>query len=203
MPTVNSEIKSKLQKFESTIMEEVAQRCREINSELAAYRESELEKYKDSVLNESYNLIHKKTGEISADATKEISNKRSEVKRRLYSKRDEYTKLVFSDARMLLLDFTAGDDYLPFLLEKARNIGKAYGGEGFELLLRDSDMKYAAEIQKAFGYACEAQTTQQIVLGGILAKNKAKGYVIDESLDTILEAQHEWFRGQPYFVVNL
>ena len=203
MPSFDTEIKSKLQRFESTIMEEVSQRCREINAELEAYRESELERYKDDVLNESYNIIHKKTLEISQDSMKEVSRRRADVKRKLFERRDEYTRLVFADARVSLSGFTKTAEYLPFLLEKVKNLGAEYGSEGFVLFVREDDLASAAEIKKAFGFECTVSASPQVVLGGVLAKNTVNGYVIDESLDTILLSQHEWFSAQPDLVVSL
>ncbi|MEF9853848.1 MAG: V-type ATP synthase subunit E [Hydrogenoanaerobacterium sp.] len=203
MSTVNSEVMQKIEQFEAAVTDEVSARCKEINAEIEAYRKSELLKYKDDVLNESYNIIHKQTGDISLNSAKEISLKRAEVKRKLYERRDEYMRLIFTDVRMELSDFVKSDDYLPFLLEKTKNISEAYGCDGFVLLVKKDDLPQAEKLQKAFGFSCTVEPSEQITLGGLIAKNKAKGYVIDESLDSILEGQHEWFCSQPSFVVTL
>lgn len=203
MADINDEIAGKLQRFESSVMEEVNQRCKEINTELGSFREQEIEKYKDGVLADTYDLIKKQAAEIAAGATKETSRRRGEMKRRLYTRRDEYTRLVFSDARMELLAFVNGTEYVSFLLGKVKNIAAAYGCEGFEFCVREDDLALADEIKTAAGYACGVCAAPEITLGGVIARNKTKGYVLDESLDSILEGQKQWFYRQPDFVVSL
>ncbi|MEI3293220.1 MAG: hypothetical protein V8R63_07105 [Thomasclavelia ramosa] len=61
------------------------------------------------------------------------------------------------------------------------------------LELRQADMKYADELVKAYGIALEVEVSDKITIGGFIIKNKATNVVVDESLDTALENQKDWF----------
>ena len=66
-------------------------------------------------------------------------------------------------------------------------------GPGTVLLLGEKDKKYEDLVRKAFGEECPVQTDATIRLGGIRAVNSGSGVLADDSLDTRLESQREWF----------
>ena len=57
------------------------------------------------------------------------------------------------------------------------------------LCVRKEDLKYADDLKKAY----EVEEGQQIQLGGFIIENKTTNVVVDESLDSNLEAQKDWF----------
>ena len=56
-----------------------------------------------------------------------------------------------------------------------------------------SNLKYADDLKKAYALPIEVEEGQQIQLGGFIIENKATNVVVDESLDSNLEAQKDWF----------
>ena len=61
------------------------------------------------------------------------------------------------------------------------------------LCVRKEDLKYADDLKKACALPIEVEEGQQIQLGGFIIENKTTNVVVDESLDSNLEAQKDWF----------
>ena len=58
---------------------------------------------------------------------------------------------------------------------------------------REEYLKYADDLKKAYALPIEVEEGQQIQLGGFIIENKTTNVVVDESLDSNLEAQKDWF----------
>lgn len=192
----------KLSRFQSTIQEEVSQRCAQIGNELEEYRTHELSRVEDIVLEESYRLIQKKVAELYAQMTRDVSRKRTELKHQLYAHRDACVGTIFAEARERLAAFTATPEYRTFLLEKVRLLG-CNGADGTVLRVRRQDAALERELTAAYGHACTVETTPEITLGGVIAENGTLRSIADESLDALLEAQRSWLSNQPDFVVSI
>ena len=54
-------------------------------------------------------------------------------------------------------------------------------------------MKYKDKISKAFGRKCGIESTDEISIGGIIGVSKKLGLLANETLDSKLEMQREWF----------
>ena len=82
----------------------------------------------------------------------------------------------------------------PSLLEGyASSIAKVLTKPGTILLVKASDLAFADRIQKAYALPCEVKADDSIFIGGIRGSNAEMGLVADETLDSKLEAQYEWF----------
>lgn len=53
--------------------------------------------------------------------------------------------------------------------------------------------KICCDLKKAYALPIEVEEGQQIQLGGFIIENKTTNVVVDESLDSNLEAQKDWF----------
>ena len=61
------------------------------------------------------------------------------------------------------------------------------------LKLRKEDMKYKDKLIKAYGMPIEVEVSDKILIGGFIIENEATNVVVDESLDSALENQKDWF----------
>ena len=59
--------------------------------------------------------------------------------------------------------------------------------------VRPGDMRFADDIKKAFGRDCKVESSDEITIGGCRAGVAGGSTVADDTLDTRLEAQREWF----------
>lgn len=203
MATANKGIERKLARFEEEIMGSVAQICKEIDDELAAYRTGELGKHEDDTLAETYNIIQSEVSEISVEETKDLSRKKMELKKKLYIKRDEYNKLIFAEARIKLTEFTKSAEYLDFLLGKVKKLVNSCVCEGAQLLLKEDDLRYTEQLRKICGDKLKIMADGEILIGGAKLVNEAKNFIADETLDAALEEQKEWFAANSGFIVTM
>ena len=112
--------------------------------------------------------LDKELAEISSKASIEASAQLEERLKKLVEKREEYVNTIF----------TVSDEYQM---------------TDCVLCVRKEDLKYADDLKKAYALPIEVEEGQQIQLGGFIIENKTTNVVVDESLDSNLEAQKDWF----------
>ena len=59
--------------------------------------------------------------------------------------------------------------------------------------VRKDDLKFADAIKSAVKGNCRVEQSDEISIGGMIGISKKMGLLVDETLDSRLEAQHEWF----------
>ena len=162
-------------------------------AEVEQFKKEELEKAETESLNDAYVLIQKEMSQMRLAISSEVSRQNMARRKELFQKRQNITIEVFQKAANKLAEFTKTADY-PVLLEKyAAQIAQVLNQPGTVLYIRKKDAALTARIQKAFGGDCIVEETNDIKLGGIRGYNPAMGLVADETLDSKLEDQREWF----------
>lgn len=197
------DINKKLESFEAKIMARTQVQCEEIAAEVETYRKEELEKYLSDVLGEAGRYEAAQLQEVAAAGARAVYQKKTALKKELFQKREGYCATIFATAEKRLLDFVGSGDYLPFLAQKAQLLGEKYAGEGITLLVRAADLPLGEELRKAFGSPCTVEATGEILLGGLILSALTEGYRVDESLDSALRNQREWFYQNAGMVVTL
>ena len=61
------------------------------------------------------------------------------------------------------------------------------------MLLRPEDLPLAGQVKSAFGRECTVDGSEQIQLGGVLLRSRARGIEVDLTLDSALAEQKDWF----------
>ena len=137
--------------------------------------------------------LDKELAEISSKASIEASAQLEERLKKLVEKREEYVQTIFTEVKNKLVEFVNGKDYKDYLLTHVKAVSDEYQMTDCVLYVRKDDLKYADDLKKAYALPIEVEEGQQIQLGGFIIENKATNVVVDESLDTALENQKEWF----------
>lgn len=164
-----------------------------IQAEVEQFKKEELEKAETEILSDAYILIQKEMSQMRLAISSEVSRKSMDSRKELFEKRQGITAEVFQKAADRLAEFTKTADY-PVLLEQfASHIAKVLTKPGAVLYIREQDASFAPRIEAAFGNSCTVRQTDDIVLGGIRGYHAEMGLVADETLDSRLEAQKEWF----------
>lgn len=164
-----------------------------IQAEVEQFKKEELDKAETEILNDAYVLIQKEMSQMRLAISSEISRKGMEKRRELFEKRQGIADEVFQKAAQTLLTLTETADY-PVLLERyATRMAGLLSEPGTVLYLREQDSPLSSRVQAAFGKNCTIKTTDEIKLGGIRGYNAAMGLIADETLDSKLEEQREWF----------
>ena len=122
-----------------------------------------------------------------------VANERTQQRARLTDKRGAITDEVFGDAREKLTAFTESDGYADFLKKSAAGFAAVFPQGDVTVYVRPGDMRFADDIKKAFGRDCKVESSDEITIGGCRAGVVGGSTVADDTLDTRLEAQREWF----------
>ena len=122
-----------------------------------------------------------------------VANERTQQRARLTDKRGAITDEVFGDAREKLTAFTESDGYADFLKKSAAGFAAVFPQGDVTVYVRPGDMRFADDIKKAFGRDCKVESSDEITIGGCRAGVIGGSTVADDTLDTRLEAQREWF----------
>ncbi len=179
-------MKEEIERLASLEEERILAEAKQLEEE--AYNQIKAEAKKDAEA-----LLAKELAEISSSASVEASLSQEEKTKKLVVKRDEYVTNIFKEAKDKLVTFVSSKDYQKYLIKHMEEICKLYQMEDSILELREEDMKYKDELIEAYGIALEVKTSDKIKIGGFIIKNKVTNVVVDESLDSALESQKDWF----------
>ncbi len=184
---------SKTDNFLKAIEKYAEEQRSKIQSEAEDFKERELNKAEEEGLREAYVLIQKKMSDIRTQISAELSRAETASRRKTFVRRQEIEKEVFEKAAQKLREYTKTEKYLKSLLNSTKEISMAIQADDVVLKLRKEDLVHKNQIFLAFGRKCEIVETDEIIIGGILGVSKKLGMLADETLDSRLEQQHEWF----------
>lgn len=179
-------MKEEIERLASLEEEKILAEAKRLEEE--AYNQIKAEAKKDAE-----ELLSRELAEISSNASVEASFSQEEKTKRLVEKRDEYVANIFSEAKDKLVAFVNSKDYQAYLVKHMEEIGKQYQMDNSTLLLRKDDLKFKDELIKAYGIALDVEVNDKIEIGGFIIENKATSVVVDESLDSALLNQKDWF----------
>ena len=156
--------------------------------EKEAYQQMEAEAKKDAK-----RQLEKELASISSKASIESASNLEQRTKKLVEKREELVKDIFSQAKNQLEAFVDSKEYKDYLIRHIQKIGQDYQMTGCVLNLREEDMKYQNDLVKAYGFDIDVQVDHHIQLGGFIIENHVTHVVCDETLETALENQKDWF----------
>ena len=183
----------KLSKF-STAINHYAQEQREkIEQEIAEYKQAQLEEAERQVLHEAYQLIQGEMTAMRDEIVRDIAHREMNARKQLLEKRRQIEEEVFDKAKNRLIDYTKSAQYPSLLQKYTRGLSELFPESGTVLCVKKDDLQYEDLLRQAFAKDCTVQADQDILIGGVRAFHAEKGIMADETLDTMLESQHEWF----------
>lgn len=195
-----SEVESSNDAKASTFLDAINKYAEEqrdkLHSESEKRKQEELAKAENEILNDAYQLIQHELAKARKEITSKLSKEEIESKKELFKKRNEITNKVFEDVRNKLIAFTESEDYSKLLISYAKAASKILSEKNTVIYLRSKDMSYANKIKHEFPLmsGCIVTEADDILIGGIRAYNENMGLVVDETLDSKLADQHEWFQ---------
>ena len=179
-------MKEEIERLASLEEEKILAEAKELEAE--AYQQIKAEAKKDADA-----LLAKELVEISSNASVEASLSQEEKTKKLVETREAYVTKIFKEAKNRLNEFVNSEGYKMYLIKHMEKISSLYQMSDSILKLRQNDTKYADDLVKAYGIDLTVEVRDEIKIGGFIIENKATNVVVDESLDTALENQKEWF----------
>ena len=187
------DIVSKTDNFLKAIEKYAAEQRSKIESEAEEFKSKELNKAEEDGLKEAYVLLQKKMLSINTGIARELSKAENASRKSTFAKRQEIEDKVFERAKGKLLEYAGTDKYITKLLESAKTVSEKLTADDVTLYVCERDLKLKNKIISAFGRKCDVQASNEIQIGGIMGISRTVGLLADETLDTKLQNQREWF----------
>lgn len=165
---------------------------KQIESEITDIREKALESLESDAQREAGIARDQELKELQSDHAIRLSKLREETNRKLMAKRKELCELVFTQAKEKVKAFTTSNEYREMLMKKASALAKATY-EQVTFYVGSADEKYLSDIKTAYGKPCETAVDADILVGGMRMECIADGIVVDETFDTAIDDEKDWF----------
>lgn len=183
----------KLQAMFETISLESDRQQQDMLEKAKADLDQKLKAAEADALAETFELITRRSAAIREETGRRISAAEVEARAGLFRRREQIRREVFAKAAERILAFTATDNYKKLLLASADRIAAAMKGHCSILFLCERDRPLAADICAHLGTSITLHIDPGIRLGGIMVEADDNRMMIDDTLDTRLSQQEQWF----------
>ncbi len=164
-----------------------------MRSEAEDFKQRELNTAEEEGLKEAYDLLQKKMADINSKIAVERSRSESASKKSIFIRRREIEDDVFAKAEKKLVEFTKTQKYEALLIKSAAKISRVLTADDVVIYMKEEDLGFRKRLRDYFGKNCEFAASEEIRIGGITGLSRSMGLIADETLDTKLEQQREWF----------
>lgn len=162
-------------------------------AELEAKKAEELKKAEKLASADAERRVRKLLSDAKSKITSEYAVKNLEAQGKVFKKRDAMVTEVFDRAQKKLVEYTLSEDYGAKLISDAKEIADTFGDNACVIYLSNKDLKYADDIMSVFNSSVEIKEDITIRIGGVRGFCDSLKLVADNTLDSKLEAQKEWF----------
>lgn len=183
----------KINKFVQAITAYAEEQRQKIHQEVEDFKAERLEQAEKEVLLDAYRLIQKEQAELRSSMSREMSLREMAARQKLLARRKEMTDAIFADARQKLADYIKTADYPGQLRRSLAAMAALLPAEGTVYSLSPADTDKIPELESVCPQGSRIQTAEDIRLGGLRGENAAAGIITDDTLDTRLDLQREWF----------
>lgn len=163
-----------------------------IRTEVEEYKNQRIEQATEEGLKDAYDLIQRDIARQKAELVVEVSAKEHALRTGQFEKRMRISDEVFLKARRKLIAFTDTPEYEKKLKSAASGIAALFGSDPIVVFLSKKDMRFTDMLGELLPNA-SFKEDKNIEIGGIKAYCKEQGILADDTLDTKLADQREWF----------
>lgn len=181
------------QKFFDAINQEAENKTQALTQKNKELLEQGLKKAEEKAKAQADAMIERERllGEQALNRT--VSANIRKARTSLTDKRAEITNRVFEDAKNKLLAFTKSDEYEEFLKRSVQHFAELFPEGDAVIYIKSEDESFAPVIKAAFKRECSVEADASIVIGGCRCKVKGGNVTADDTLETRLENQKDWF----------
>lgn len=165
----------------------------QIQSDIESVRDEELKKAEATGKKMARDYVTKEYSAVKTAVTGQYAVKNLEAQGKVYKKREEITNSVFKKAAEKLTDFTSSPQYKELLIKYAKEIADIFKDNSCVVYINDNDNKFAEEIKAQFDGDVTVENDVTIKIGGIKGFCKDLKIVADNTLDSKLDSQKDWF----------
>ncbi len=161
--------------------------------EVEQLKEEKLREAEQKAKYDSEKLIKDRLEAKKNEETSKLAKMTQDGQKKLFLKRAEMADNIFKKAEEKLIEYTKTSEYSEKLLQSAKNISALFGTESCILYINERDIAFADKIKALFSGETEVLSDNSVKIGGIKGFCKAMCIVADETLDSKLSAQKDWF----------
>lgn len=185
--------KDKTNNFLKAIKKHAKAQKSAMENEVKQLKSERLKEAEEKAKRDSKNLIKQKLSEKRNEQTAILAAKTQEGQRKLFIERTKMTEEVFAQAENKLKEFTKTPEYIEKLKKSADRISALFGENSCVIYLSESDIAKADELKPLFRGEALFEADKTIRIGGVKGYCAKMGIIADETMDSKLEAQREWF----------
>ena len=165
----------------------------QIQNDIETVRAEELKKAEANGKKMARDFIAKEYSAVKTAVTGQYAVKNLEAQGKVYKKREEITNSVFEKAFAKLKDFTSTPQYKDLLIKSAKEIADIFKENSCVIFISENDNKFAQDIKAQFSGEVTVENDVAIKIGGIKGFCKDLKIVADNTLDSKLNSQKDWF----------
>lgn len=152
-----------------------------------------LKEAEEKAKRDSEALKKQKLNEVHNSQTAKLATKTQEGQKQLYIARAQMTEEVFKLASDKLKAYAQTAEYRAKLNDSAKAVAELFGGKDCIIYVNERDIAEAEQFKSLFSAGSEVKADKTIQIGGVKAYCESMGIIADETLDSKLDLQREWF----------
>lgn len=180
-------------KFVQAITKYAEEQRDQLLKEVEDFKIQQLQQAEQKVLLDAYQLIQKERIALQNETRLEMSRRELEARKKLLEKRRDMMEALFEEAGRQIADWTQTPAYGEALEASLRRMMQQLPENGTVYALSPRDEDKLAALSALCPPGSRLETAEDIHLGGLRGVNAEAGLRLDDTLDTRLELQREWF----------
>ena len=185
--------KNKTDNFLKAIKKYAGAQKEAMEGEVKQLKSERLKEAEEKAKRDSEALKKQKLNEVHNSQTAKLATKTQEGQKQLYIARAQMTEEVFKLASDKLKAYAQTAEYRAKLNDSAKAVAELFGGKDCIIYVNERDIAEAEQFKSLFSAGSEVKADKTIQIGGVKAYCESMGIIADETLDSKLDLQREWF----------
>ena len=185
--------KNKTDNFLKAIKKYAGAQKKAMEGEVKQLKSERLKEAEEKAKRDSEALKKQKLNEVHNSQTAKLATKTQEGQKQLYIARAQMTEEVFKLASDKLKSYAQTAEYRAKLNDSAKAVAELFGGKDCIIYVNERDIAEAEQFKSLFSAGSEVKADKTIQIGGVKAYCESMGIIADETLDSKLDLQREWF----------
>ena len=185
--------KNKTDNFLKAIKKYAGAQKKAMEGEVKQLKSERLKEAEEKAKRDSEALKKQKLNEVHNSQTAKLAAKTQEGQKQLYIARAQMTEEVFKLASDKLKAYAQTAEYRAKLNDSAKAVAELFGGKDCIIYVNERDIAEAEQFKSLFSAGSEVKADKTIQIGGVKAYCESMGIIADETLDSKLDLQREWF----------
>ncbi len=183
---------NKTSSFLKAINKYAQQQSDAILKEAEEFRKQEIERATKEAITDAYTLIQKNITVEKAKIVTEYAKLAQKSRSEIFIRRNAIVDEIFQKSTDKLLSFTKTAEYDEYIKKSASEIAKLFENKNCVISIKKDDAN-KADMIKTIISNCTVEYDDSILIGGIKGFCEEMSIIADDTLDTKLSNQRQWF----------